>query len=135
MAARVRDTNCINNIDLENTLRKLVGDNLKQTEILNYMERDFSEYAWSLRTSDRRLRYFNIYKTDKNVSIEEVQRVILEEISGPGRLLEYRAIHAKTRWYHQLNVLRVLVCAVMEDVDPNGLEYRKRQKTKRKFYI
>ena len=59
------------------------------------MQRDFPEHTWSLRTLDRRLRYFNIYRTDKNVWVEEVQRVVLEEISGAGRLLRYRAIHAK----------------------------------------
>ena len=124
MAARIRDTNWINDKHLEDTLRKLVGDNLKRTEILDYMQRDFPEYAWSLRTLDRRLRYFNIYKTDKNVSAEEIQRVVLEEISGPGRLLGYRAMHAKIRQYHQLNVPRALVYAAMEDVDTNGFEYR-----------
>ena len=72
MAARIRDTNWINDKHLEDTLRKLVGDNLKRTEILDYMQRDFPGYAWSLRTLDRRIRYFNIYKTDKNVSVEEV---------------------------------------------------------------
>ena len=33
-------------------------------------------------------------------------------------------MHAKIRQYYQLNVPRVLVYAAMEDVDPNGLEYR-----------
>ena len=121
MAARIRDTNWINDKNLEDTLRKLVGDNLKRTEILDYMQRDFPEYAWSLRTLDRRLRYFNICKTDKNVSVEEVQQVVLEEISRPGRLLRYRAMHSKIRQYHQLNVPRALVHAAMEDVDLIGL--------------
>ena len=124
MAARIRDTNWINDKHLEGTLRKLVGDNLKRTEILDCMQRDFPEYAWNLRTLDRHLKYFNIYKTDKNISVEEVQRVALEEISGPGRLLGYRAMHAKIQQYRQLNVPRALVYAAMEDVDPNGLEYR-----------
>ena len=88
---------------------------------------------------NRRIRYFNIYKTDKNVSVEEVQRIVLEEISGPGPVLGYCAMHVKIRQYHQLNVARALVYAAMEDVDPNGLEYRtvgkKKQKRKRKFYI
>ena len=88
------------------------------------MQRDFPEYAWSLRTLDRRLRYFNIYNKDKNISVEEVQLVVLEEISEPGSLLGYHAMHAKIRQYRQLNVPRALVYAAMEDVDPNGLEHR-----------
>ena len=69
MAARIRDINWINNKHLEDTLRKLIGDNLKRMDILDYMQRDLPEYVWSLRTTDRRFRYFNIYKTDKNVSV------------------------------------------------------------------
>ena len=65
MAALIRDTNWTNDKHLEDTLRKFVGDNLKQTESLDYMQRDFLKYAWSLRTLDRRLRHFNIYKTDR----------------------------------------------------------------------
>ena len=67
---------------------------------------------------------FNIYKTDKNVSVEEVQRVFLEEISGSGYLFGYHVIHVKIQQYHHFNVPRTLVYAAMEDVDPNGLEYR-----------
>ena len=63
MGAGIRDTNRMNDKHLEDTLRTLVGDNLKRTETLDYMQRDFLEYPWSLRTLDRRLRYFNIYKT------------------------------------------------------------------------
>ena len=69
--------------------------------------------GWSLRTLDRRLRYFNIYKRNKNVSKGEAQRVVLEEMSGPERLLGYRALHAEIRQYHHLNVPRALVYAVM----------------------
>ena len=80
-------------------MQTLLGDNLKRTEVLDYIHRGFPVYSWNLRTVDRRLRYFNIYKTDKNVPVKEVQQVVLEEISGPGRLLGYRAVHAKIREY------------------------------------
>ena len=58
------------------------------------MQRDFLEYTWSLPTLGRRLRYFNINKTHKNIPIEVVQRIVLEEISGPVLLSGYCAIHA-----------------------------------------
>ena len=67
------------------------------------MQPNFSEYARSLRTLDRRLRYLKICKTEENVSIEEVLNRLFS-----------------IRWYHQLNVPRALVHAVMEDDDPNG---------------
>ena len=78
MTAQVRDTNWIKDKHLENTLRALVGDNSNRTEVLDYMKSDFLEYPWSQRTLDRRVRYFNIYKTDKSISVEDVQRVVIE---------------------------------------------------------
>ena len=38
--------------DLENYVRQ----NLKRSEILDYMKRDYVQYKWSLATLDRRLR-------------------------------------------------------------------------------
>ena len=79
-------------------MQKLVGDSLKRMEILGYMQRDFAEYTWCLRTLGRRLRCFNIYKMDKNFPIGEAQQVVLKEISGPVLLLGYY------QHYHQLYV-------------------------------
>ena len=122
MTAHVRDTNWIKDKHLENTLRALVGDNSNWTEVLDYMKSDFLEYPWSQRTLDRRVRYFNIYKTDKSISVEDVQRVVIEQISGPGRPLGYRAMHAKIWQYNQLNVPRALVYLLLK-MSPYCLEY------------
>ena len=46
---------------LKESLLKLVEQGLKRTEILCFAKRDFAQYAWSMRTLDRRLRHFNIY--------------------------------------------------------------------------
>ena len=53
MATTIRDTNWINDRRLGDTLQKLVGDNLKRTKTLDYMQRDFPEYAWSLRQASQ----------------------------------------------------------------------------------
>ena len=86
---------------------------------------------------DRRLRHFNIYKTGKNVSVQKVHLVSLEEISRLGRFLGYRAMHVKIQQYYPLNVARALAYAAMEDVHLNGLGYRtimkKRKKEKERF--
>ena len=39
---------------------KYVKHSLQREEILDFLTRDFTQYAWSLRTLDRRLRYFGI---------------------------------------------------------------------------
>ena len=48
------------------------------------MLRDFKEYAWSLRSSDRRLSYFNIHRHDTSVSVEDVKTAINKKLMGLG---------------------------------------------------
>ena len=47
-----------------------------------------------------------------------------EEMTGPGNLLGYRAMTKKIREIHGQKVPRNLVYAMMEHVDPSGLEER-----------
>ena len=47
-----------------------------------------------------------------------------KEVNGPRKLLRYRAMQKKLRQEHELNVPRDLVYAVMQDVDPQGLQAR-----------
>jgi hypothetical protein len=58
---------------LKETLVKLVEKSLQRTEILSFVERDFPHYSWSLRSLDRRLRHFNIYYQDRNVTVAEAR--------------------------------------------------------------
>ena len=73
----------------------------------------------------------------KNVSVQKVHLVALEEISRLGRFLGYRAMHVKIQQYYQLNVARALAYTAMEDVHSNGLGYRtvmkKRKREKERF--
>ena len=41
------------------------------------------------------MRYFDIYYTGKDVTIELVIDAVEKEVSGPGKLLGYRAMHEK----------------------------------------
>lgn len=105
-------------------MEKYVAQDLRRKEILDFMKRDYAEYSWSFRSLDRRLRYFDIYYTDSNVSVQEVKDAVKLEVNGPGKLLGYRAMQKKLRQEHDLKVPRDLVHAVMYDVDPEGLEAR-----------
>ena len=92
---------------------------MTRKEILDFIQRDFSSYQWSIRTLDRRLRYFEIYYNHSNVAVSDVQEAVKKEIEGPGKLLGYRAMHKKIR---HLLVSRDAVYDVMADVDPEGLK-------------
>ena len=53
-----------------------------------------------------------------------MEAAVEKEISGPGKLLGYRAMHEKIREIRGLNVPKDLVYMVMAKVDPSGLEER-----------
>ena len=93
-------------------------------EILDLMRKDYPMYAWSLRSLAHRMQYFGIQFTDYDVEVNDVEAAVKKKISGPGKLLGYRAMHKKIREIHGLNVPRDLVYMVMAKVDPNGLEER-----------
>lgn len=70
-------------------------------------------YAWSIRSLDRRLQYFEIYFNNQGVSVEEVKDAVKEKLEGPGRVLRYRAMHKKLRQEHNLYVTRDAVYNAM----------------------
>ncbi len=110
--------------DLKNDLESYVKQNLKRTEVLDFVSKKYPMYTWSLRTLCRRLSHFDIKYIDHQVNLDDVRQAVEKEVQGPGRLLGYRALHRKIREIHNLNVPRNLVYAMMEEVDPEGLQER-----------
>ncbi|KAK6181932.1 hypothetical protein SNE40_009709 [Patella caerulea] len=104
----------------------------------DFLNRDHPQYSWSIPSLDRRLRHFDIYYTNTDVSIDVLKEAVEEELNGPGALLGYRAMHKKIRKEHGLNVPRDLVYAAMTELDSNDLQERrllnKTKKEKRCYY-
>ena len=82
-----RQNNWMEDLDFKEELQKYVRQGLKRDEILNFMEQDFGDYAWSLRTLDRRMRHFDIRYMNTDVMVDEVKSAVLKELDGPGKLL------------------------------------------------
>ena len=122
--ALIRNSDWEDDEQLKSDLQRYVKQNLRRREILDFVRRDFPEYAWSLGTLSRRLAFFGIQYIKYNTDIEEVETAVREEIEGPGQLLGYRAMHKKLREQHNLAVSRDLVHDVMGLVDPEGLQRR-----------
>ena len=79
--------------ELKAYLEQYVRQNLKRSEILDFVKRDFPEYAWSVATLDRRLQQFGIRYIDYTTSIGAVSEAVQQELNGPGKLLGYRALN------------------------------------------
>ena len=97
MDVRIRNSEWESDGDLKRELSKYVTKGLQRNEILSYMLRDFPQYSWSIKTLDRRMRYFNIFYHNNNVSLNAVKEAGKGELNGPGKLLGYRAMHLKIR--------------------------------------
>lgn len=125
MAGYLRNDTWREDINLQEALKKYVREGLQRKEMLNFLQRDYPAYAWSIPSLDRRLRHFNIFYTDKTITLETVNDAIAKELDGPGQLLGYRAMYKKLRQEHDIKVPRDLVHAKMQELDPDGLERRK----------
>ena len=73
-------------------------------------------YACSIRTLSRRLQFFEIKYINYNMDVDEIKQAVEVEFQGPGKLLDYRALHQKIPELHRLNVPRNLVYDVMVDI-------------------
>ena len=112
---------------LQNDIKKYVLGNLKRSEILDFVTRDYPQYTWSLSSLKRRLAYFDIKYVRYDIEVEDVENVVREEMEGPGQLLEYRAMQGKIREQHQLPVTRNLVYDVMTMVETCGQKENKKR--------
>ena len=117
----MRNANWKHDEHLKETLEEYSRQGLQRTEILSFVTRNFGSYTWSLRTLDRRMREFGIYRTDKTVTEEDLRTAIQKELDGPGKLLGYRAKMNKIRQEHNLKVPRRIVHDMMYDLDAEGL--------------
>jgi hypothetical protein len=89
---------------LKESLKEYVRVQYQRTEILSFVSRDFPQYMRSLQSLDRRLRHFEIFYTDYNVEVADVQQAVTKELDGPVKLLGYRAMHKKVRQVYQQNL-------------------------------
>lgn len=64
---------------------------------MDFLARDYPQYAWSLTSLKRRLTFFGISYVRYDIDIEEVESAVREEMEGPGQLLGYRAMQRKVR--------------------------------------
>jgi hypothetical protein len=110
-------------VALRDDLSNYVLQNYRRREILDFMKRDYYQYAWSLGTLSRRLNYFEIKYVNWKCG-KCVENAVCEELEGPGQLLGYRLLHKKNLKDHGLAVPRGLLYDVMTNVDPEGIERR-----------
>ena len=61
---------------LEEEMKKFVKQGIKRREVLDFLRRNFPQYAWSIPTLD-------INYIDENVSVDEVRDAVARDLRGP----------------------------------------------------
>ena len=69
---RIRNNEWQNDEELQSSIKHYVMQNMKRSEVLDFLKRDYPEYAWSLPTLDRRTRYFDIKYINYETTVDEV---------------------------------------------------------------
>ena len=110
--------------DLASQMKEYTKQGFTRKEMLDYLREMFPQYPWSVRSLDRRLRFFNIYKNESDIKMEDVKAAVEQELEGPGKLLGYRLLHKKIRQRYDLLCTREQVYHVMCETDPEGLAAR-----------
>ena len=106
MDVRIKKSEWVSDGELKRELSKYVTKGPQRNEISSYMLRDFPQYSWSIKTLDRRMRYFNIFYHSNNVSLNAVKEIVKGDLNGAGKVLGFRAMHLKIRQQNGLNVTR-----------------------------
>ena len=117
---------------LEQDLKTYTSQNLKRSEVLDFMQRDFPQYNWSLATLDRPSSSFGIHYIYYDIPLAVVSDAVQKELEGPGQLLGYTAMNQKLRTEHNVQVPRHLVYNMIAELNPEGLEARSLQRRKKK---
>ena len=73
---RIRNPDWKEDEQLKEDLKRYVLQNLSRQAILDFVSRDYAQYAWSLGTLSRRLAFFNVKYVDYNTDINVVQDAV-----------------------------------------------------------
>ncbi|PFX11893.1 hypothetical protein AWC38_SpisGene24237 [Stylophora pistillata] len=87
----------------------------------------------SISTLKRRLRTLGLSRRPMNIPLDELKRIIERELGGSGCFVGYRRIWARLRKKGYL-VKRITVMKLLRELDPEGVESRKKKRLLRRIY-
>ena len=87
----------------------------------------------SLSTLKRRLQTLGLSRRAANVSVDELKEAIQRELGGSGCFVGYRRLWARLRRKGYF-VKRATVMTILRELDPEGVDSRKRKRLRRRTY-
>ncbi|PFX16160.1 hypothetical protein AWC38_SpisGene19588 [Stylophora pistillata] len=96
---------------------------------------DYHSIKISLSTLKCRLRDYGLKRRRNEVDVDQLRDIIRNEISGSGESLGYRAVWHFLRLVHEIYVPRHLVATILQEVDPVGVQERRRRRLSQRKYL
>ena len=87
----------------------------------------------SISTLKRRLRTLGLSRRPANMPLDELKGIIERELGGRGCFVGYRRIWARLRRKGYM-AERITVMKLLRELDPEGVESRKRKRLRRRIY-
>ena len=106
-----------------------------ENEVILQFLVDYHGIKMSLSTLKRRLRDCGLKRRGNEVDADQLRDIIRNEISGSGQALGYRAVWHSLRLVHGIHVPRHLVATILREIDPVGVQQRRRRRLSRRKYV
>ena len=106
-----------------------------ENEVIRQFLGDYHSIRMSLSTLKRRLRDYGLKRRGNDVNVDQLRDIIRNEIRGSGESQGYRAVWHSLRLVHQIHVPRHLVATILKEVDPVGVQQRRRRRLSRRRYV
>ena len=106
-----------------------------ENEVILQFLVDYHGNKMSLSTLKRWLRDHGLKRRGNEVDVDQLRDIIRKEISGSGQALGYRAVWHSLRLVHRIHVPRHLVATILREVDPVGVQQRRRRRLSRRKYF
>ena len=88
----------------------------------------------SMSSLKRRLKDYGLGRGKNEVNQERLKELIRSELDGAGCLGGYRSVWHSLRLVHGISVPRNTVAVLLKEIDPVGVEMRKRRRLRRREY-
>ena len=100
-----------------------------ENEVILQFLVDYHGIKMSVSTLKRRLRDYGLKRRENEVDVDQLRDIIRNEISGSGQALGCRAVWHSLRLMHRIHVPRHLVATILREIDPVGVQQRRRPQT------
>ena len=106
-----------------------------ENEVILQFLVDYHGIKMSVSTLKRRLRDYGLKRRENEVDVDQVRDIIRSEISGSGQALGCRAVWHSLRLIHRIHVPRPLVATILREIDPVGVQQRRRRRLSWRKYF